>query len=141
MAGDEDEYTEIPDLEKEVAEGDHLSVLRALAALAAHELAGNRCKTCKMSVMKMGEISSLMLRLQKIYEEIEDLTGGPKKSDGNPDKPKKGGSLRDIQSVGHLKVVGQSGPEDSGLPLYGTRSASRRQGGRKPRSNKILDES
>jgi hypothetical protein len=136
----EDEtYTDVPDLEREVAKGTRLTVLKAIAALAAHELAGNRCQKCHMSYMKTGEISSLMLRLQKVYEDIEaledDVAARTARDDADEKsgKPKRRG-LSDIKrDRTHLQVVGQTNPEDPGLPEYGTRSAPRRQGGRKSR--------
>ena len=129
---DDDDFVadELPDLEKAVAEGTRLDVLKALAAHIAHELSGNRCKTCYMSYMKTGEQSSLILRLQKIFEEMEILD--PSKLPNPDDVPEKKGGLRDIQRNA-LRVVGGTASPDSGPPQYGSKTAPRRQGGRKPR--------
>lgn len=127
---------ELPDLEQAVATGSRVDVLRALAALAAHELAGNRCTKCHMSYMKTGEISSLMLRLQKITEDIELEIAAASEDSETPTedgKPKKRG-LRDIKlDRSHLQVVGEANTPDSDLPQYGTKAAPRRQNGRKSR--------
>lgn len=122
---------ELSVLENAVENGTRLEVLRALATLAAHELDGNKCSKCQSSLMKMGEISSLMLRLQKIYEEIEGLEQVGKRNSGEIDgKPKRG--LRDIQRT-NLRVVGGTASPDSSLSVPGSKSAPRRQGGRQPR--------
>jgi len=137
MADSDDEVVfeyVMPDLEHAVQFGTRKEVLQALATIAAHELSGNRCPKCQMSVMKLGEISSLMLRLQKIYEELDSISpnkpGREKSTEGK-------GSIRDIRSAASLALAsnGDSVAPDSGVSERGTKAAPRRrhEGGNKPR--------
>lgn len=47
--------------------------LEALRDYVAHELEGNRCKTCAMSQLRTGDTAALVLRLRSILEDIEGL--------------------------------------------------------------------
>lgn len=47
--------------------------LEALRDYVAHELEGNRCKTCAMSQLRTGDTAALVLRLRTILEDIEGL--------------------------------------------------------------------
>lgn len=61
------------DLEQIVKKGDYRQSLIALRDYVAHELEGNRCKTCSMSQLRTGDTASLVLRLQKIIEDIRAI--------------------------------------------------------------------
>lgn len=72
--GDEMEYfAPRENLEEVVRKGVHRDSLIAMRDFVAHELEGNRCKTCRMSQMRTGELSALVLRLQKLIEDIEAI--------------------------------------------------------------------
>lgn len=79
MAADEFAMTFGPDeppkseFEEEVASGDMRRALVAMRDLLAHELSGNRCKTCRMSQMRTGDLAALALRLQKVLEDLKQL--------------------------------------------------------------------
>lgn len=84
MTGDEMEYfAPRPNLEEVVKRGDYIESLEAMRDFVAHELEGNRCKTCHMTQMRTGELSALVLRLQKL---IEDIAVATSKSDGEVDE-------------------------------------------------------
>jgi hypothetical protein len=71
---DEMEYFAPRDnLEEVVKKGDYRESLIALRNYVAHELEGNRCKTCSMSQLRTGDTASLVLRLQKIIEDIRAI--------------------------------------------------------------------
>lgn len=61
------------DLEQIVKKGNYRESLIALRDYVAHELEGNRCKTCSMSQLRTGDTASLVLRLQKIIEDIRAI--------------------------------------------------------------------
>jgi len=61
------------DLENIVKQGDYRESLIALRDYVAHELQGNRCNTCRMSQLRTGDTASLVLRLQKIIEDIRAI--------------------------------------------------------------------
>ncbi len=61
------------DLEHIVKQGDYRDSLIALRDYVAHELQGNRCNTCRMSQLRTGDTASLVLRLQKIIEDIRAI--------------------------------------------------------------------
>lgn len=60
-------------LEEAIASGDRRVSLEAIRTYLAHELEGNRCKTCAMSQLRTGDTAALVLRLMKVMEEIEEL--------------------------------------------------------------------
>lgn len=62
-----------PSLAEEIASGDLRRQLVALRDYVAHELEANRCRTCQMSQLRTGDTAALVLRLQKINEEIAAL--------------------------------------------------------------------
>lgn len=62
-----------PSIEEAVKKGDHRDSLIALRDYVAHELEGNRCKTCSMSQLRTGDTAALVLRLQKLIEDIQAL--------------------------------------------------------------------
>lgn len=57
-------------LEGVIRSGDQRASLVALRDYVAHELEANRCKSCQMSQLRTGDTAALVLRLQKIIEEI-----------------------------------------------------------------------
>lgn len=63
-------FADRPNLEVIVKQGDTRESLIAMRDFVAHELEGNRCKTCHMTQMRTGELSALVLRLQKLIEDI-----------------------------------------------------------------------
>jgi hypothetical protein len=73
VSDDEEEFTPTDNLENVVKKGDYRESLIALRDYVAHELEGNRCKTCAMSKLKTGDTASLVLRLQKIIEDIQAI--------------------------------------------------------------------
>lgn len=60
-------------LEEVVAKGDHRDSLIALRDYVAHELESNRCSKCFNSQLRTGDTAALVLRLQKIIEDIEAI--------------------------------------------------------------------
>lgn len=61
------------DFERAIAGEDEREQLEALRDLLAHELAGNRCKSCRMSQMRQSDLAALSLRLQKVLEALRAL--------------------------------------------------------------------
>lgn len=112
------------DLVDEVESGDVLRALIALRDYVAHELQGNRCHTCEMSKLRTGDTAALVLRLQKIIEDIDALKPA--------DKPAKGVfSLDEIRN--RRNALRESASSDSDTAQLGTKNAKRQQGGRQPR--------
>lgn len=72
MSNDE-EFEAVDNLENIVKKGDYRESLIALRDYVAHELEGNRCRTCSMSQLRTGDTASLVLRLQKIIEDIRAI--------------------------------------------------------------------
>ncbi|MEU3052268.1 hypothetical protein [Streptomyces griseus] len=73
---DEMEYfAERESIERVMAnpEATYRDKLVSLRDYVAHELESNRCKTCFNSQLRTGDTASLVLRLQKIIEEIAAL--------------------------------------------------------------------
>ncbi|MFD8117083.1 hypothetical protein [Streptomyces microflavus] len=60
-------------LEEAISSGDRRKQLEALRDYVAHELEANRCKSCQMSMLRTGDTASLVLRLQKICEELAEM--------------------------------------------------------------------
>lgn len=60
-------------LEKIVKSGDYRASLVALRDYVAHELEVHRCKTCQAFQLRTGDTAALVLRLQKVMEEIESI--------------------------------------------------------------------
>lgn len=61
------------DLEADMKSGDRRTSLLALRDYLIHELTGHRCDRCEMSQLKTGDTASLVLRLQKVLEEIAEI--------------------------------------------------------------------
>lgn len=97
--------------------------LVALRDLVAEELTGNRCKACQMLQIRSGEIAALAARLQKIIEDLAQIPVG----DGEA-KPKVAASeLTGLQLIQGRRGTGT----DDTRVQHGTKSAPRRQGGRR----------
>lgn len=112
------------DLVTEVESGDELRSLIALRDYVAHELQGNRCKTCEISKLRTGDTAALVLRLQKIIEDIS----AKKPATGVPEGVI---TLDDIRA--RRAAVGRLTSTSSSEPLLGTKKSERRQSGRQPR--------
>lgn len=111
-------------LVREVQSGDMRRALEALRDYVVHELDGHRCKQCEMSKLKTGDTAALVLRLQKILEDIESLAEDERQKSETADKTASGGGLAGIRQ---LRAVG----EDQAL---GSKSSPRTQGGPRRRS-------
>jgi hypothetical protein len=109
MSDDDDDKKPVmnTDFMDEIRSNDHRRQLVAMRDLMAQELDGNRCRSCQMLQMRSGEIAALVLRLQKVIEELKALPVA------NPD-----GS----QSMSRLDEI---------RARRGTKSDPRRQGGRR----------
>ncbi len=109
-----------------ISEGDTRNSLLALRDYVAHELQGNRCKACQMSQLRTGDTAALVLRLQKIIEDIEKLRP-PANSEGEA-------GVTDLASIRNRRAAdGRSVPANPDNARLGTQNAPRRQGGRQPR--------
>lgn len=112
-----------------ISAGDTRESLVALRDYVAHELEGNRCPKCAMSQLRTGDTAALVLRLQKIIEDIEKLP------------PAQDVEAEAAAGVVNLATIlnriddddGASAPEDSRGAKLGSKNAPRRQGGRQPR--------
>lgn len=60
-------------MEDEIGSGDRRRALLALRDYLVHELSGHRCERCEMSQLKTGDTAALVLRLQKILEDIDEI--------------------------------------------------------------------
>lgn len=106
-------------LEAAVKSGDRRVALTAIRDYLAHELEGNRCRTCAMSQLRTGDTAALVLRLTKVLEEIEAL----------PPEGQEETGLDKIRGKAKLAAV-------ANLPVKGTKSSPRQQGGRHPRGTR-----
>lgn len=128
---DEIEPPELPDLVAASRSGDMRTALEALRDILAHEIQGNRCKTCQMTQMRTGEFSSLALRLQKVLEDLQALPARANPSESLPEGVTSLESIRDRRpSADPDRLTGTESPPHA---AHGTKNAERRQGGRKPR--------
>jgi hypothetical protein len=125
---DDDEYAEQKSLTEEVESGDTRRSLIALRDYVAHELEGNRCQKCAMSQLRTGDTAALVLRLQKIIEDIAALP---------PDQDEEAEANRGVVNLASIRKrrdpdrrPAPKVSDDSGL---GTKAAKRVQGGRQPR--------
>ncbi|WIF20498.1 hypothetical protein SEA_JFLIX2_7 [Rhodococcus phage Jflix2] len=105
------------DLVEEVKSGDMRRALTAIRDYVVHELDGNRCKQCEMSKLKTGDTAALVLRLQKILEEIAALP--VEKKPGEDDEPEE---LTGLARIRALRAVGDDEP-------MGSKKSPRTQGG------------
>lgn len=60
-------------LEDVVKTGDYRASLVALRDYVAHELEVHRCSACQAFQLRTGDTAALVLRLQKVMEEIESI--------------------------------------------------------------------
>lgn len=111
------------DLVTEVVSGDHLRALNALLRYVIHELEGNRCHACEMSKLRTGDTAALVLRAQKLIEEITAL---------QPDEVDEGGGLSLAEILNRRDSPRISNPAVDDDSQLGTKAAPRRQGGRRP---------
>lgn len=72
-------------LQDEVKSGDMRRALIAIRDYLVQELDVNRCSACMASKLKTGDTAALVLRLQKVLEEIAAL-GDPNAKDEDPVK-------------------------------------------------------
>ena len=107
-------------LVRDVQSGDMRRALMAIRDYVVHELDGNRCSKCAMSQLKTGDTAALVLRLQKILEDIASLPEA--KSGEDDDAPKSG-----LAGIRQLRAVGDNEP-------LGTKASPRTQGGPRRRS-------
>lgn len=114
-----------------VASGDSRESLVALRDYVAHELEGNRCSKCRASQLRTGDTAALVLRLQKIIEDIQALPADKK------DAPVEGENVRSLDAIRSRR--GNHSPDREPVADVGddsvlsSRSAPRKQAGRKPR--------
>lgn len=108
-------------LVEEVQSGDMRRALVAIRDYVVHELDGNRCNKCSMSVLKTGDTAALILRLQKVLEEIAALPA--EKAEGEDDDAPKTG----LAGIRQLRAVGDNEP-------LGTKKSPRTQGGPRRRN-------
>ncbi len=112
------------DLEDGVKSGDHKKALIAIRDYLVHELEGHRCKTCQMSQLRTGDTAAIVLRLQKVLDDIAEI-------------PESTGEVTRLESI-RRRRDGPDGSSDSkdrsSPPAFGTKAGPRRQGGRRPRS-------
>lgn len=123
---DEPEYVAQKRLTDEIATGETRRSLIALRDYVAHELEGNRCTKCAMSQLRTGDTASLVLRLQKI---IEDIAALPAEQDPEADAAKGVVNLATIRNR-HADDRGA----DSSIAVsaqLGTKGAPRRGGSRR----------
>lgn len=117
MADDEQTKSTRTDLVEEVQSGDMRRALVAIRDYVVHELDGNRCSKCSMSQLKTGDTAALILRLQKILEEIAALPA--EKKPGEDDEPEE---LTGLARIRALRAVGDDEP-------MGSKKSPRTQGG------------
>lgn len=101
-------------LEEEIKSGDRRRSLVALRDYLAHELQGHRCNSCAMSQLRTGDTAALVLRLQKVMEELEAIPN----------------SDAEVTELDRLRQDRVSGTSDH-VRLLGSKNAQRRQGGRR----------
>jgi len=116
MADDQPPQPTRTDLVEEVQSGDMRRALVAIRDYVVHELDGNRCSKCSMSQLKTGDTAALILRLQKILEEIANL---PAEKTGEDDGPEE---LTGLARIRALRAVGDDEP-------MGSKKSPRTQGG------------
>lgn len=102
-----------------VSSGDPRRALIAIRDYLAHELEGNRCQSCNMSKLRTGDTAALVLRLQKVLEDIEAI-------------PETSGEVSDLELIRRRRSARASATPDPAAPIVGNRSGPRKQGGRHP---------
>lgn len=107
------------DLVKEVQSGDMRRALIAIRDYVVHELDGNRCSKCAMSQLRTGDTAALVLRLQKVLEEIDAL----KEAEAQEVASQRSG----LAGIRQLRAVGEN-------ESHGTKGSPRTQGGPRRKS-------
>lgn len=97
MSADEMEYfAERQSVEQAMKEGTYRDKLIALRDYVAHELEGNRCRTCAMSQLRTGDTASLVAKLKGLLDDIEAL---PDPNEVSEEDPLESLRLRDAGNV------------------------------------------
>lgn len=109
--------TENMSLEEAVKSGDRRLSLVALRDYLAHELQVHRCNTCQAFQLRTGDTAALVLRLQKVMEELESIPEAD----------------AEVTELDRLRQGRDSGTPDN-VRLLGSKNAQRRQGGRRTSS-------
>lgn len=104
------------DLEEIVQSGDRRASLVALRDYLAHELNVHRCKTCQAFQLRTGDTAALVLRLQKVMEEIEAMPSADADAE--------------VSELERLRRLRSADAPDN-VRLLGSKNAQRRQGGRR----------
>lgn len=113
------------DLEAAVRSGDRRASLIALRDYLAHELQVHRCKTCQAFQLRTGDTAALVLRLQKVMEEIESM-------------PDQNAEVTELDRIRARRAGGSTAPSNIQSSGLGTKHGPRRQGGRAPSGNREL---
>lgn len=96
--------------------------LETLRDLVAHQLMSTKCRGCESIAMRQSDVASLVLRLQKILEEIDEL-------------PVVSTKKTETEMIAERVARKAAGGEIGGNVVYpfGTKEAPRRKGvGRRP---------
>lgn len=101
-----------PSITEAVSKNDYRESLIALRDYVAHELEGNRCKTCAMSQLRTGDTAALVLRLQKIIEDIRAIPDPNEEAD-------------DLELLRQRKRAGAPAPTDLPPPALGGNHSAR----------------
>lgn len=102
------------DFMKALQSSDRRTQLEALRDLVAHELSVNRCEKCEAIRIRASDTAALVLRLQKILEELAAL-------------PLPGAMISPVDALKQQAAVG-----GNVIPMsMGTKNAPRQQGGRR----------
>lgn len=97
MSPDEAEYfAPRQSVEQAMKEGTYRDKLIALRDYVAHELEGNRCKTCFMSQLRTGDTASLVAKLKGLLDDIEAI---PDPNEVSEEDPLESLRLRDAGNV------------------------------------------
>jgi len=114
---------------------DDLEVAEALLRYVANELEGNRCAKCQASKLRAGETASLVLRMQKLNEEVQAGRKARSKKVVDPNNLPEG-----VTALERIRLSKQSGtdsgdsdPELDVTANLGTKSGPRKQNGRQSR--------
>ncbi len=114
MSDKEDEFL------KGIQSTDRRTQLETLRDLVAHQLTANRCSECKTIEIRQSDIAALVLRLQKILDELESI----------PEQTAEKTPTQQIQERVAKKAAGMAG---NVVYPFGTKEAPRRKGiGRRP---------
>lgn len=108
------------DLEKAVQSGDHRQALIAIRDYLVHELEVHRCKTCMASQLRTGDTAAIVLRLQKVLDDIAEI-------------PEKTGEVSSLDAIRARRGGTPAAKDSTPATGLGTKAGPRRQGGRRPR--------